>query len=357
MFFRGSRKTTGRADDAPDTMFPHLPRGAADMLREEAFRELHRLGFTTSWRPDGYIAATRNDTTELVGLDNVSLQLTQALQSGEELTREDIAERITHLLDAMSRRIDPDTLSEADFLRQLKVRLVAKDMLASVADGTGDHFTLTTRPWTDDLVTSLVIDTPTSVMTLSDRTVERRGLTGTADLEDLWHAGYRNLWQELVDAPVDVNEIHGDDPGSNFWVVESGSFFLASAVLFLDDLLPRWLPDLDAGDGLMVALPHRHLMLLRAVTSGADLLTGINTVTSVSVAQFSENPGPVSPKLHLLREGAEVLPFTDVTENEDGQRVIQVYPDSYLMDRINDGKDPGDEPGDPYYPPDDPGAP
>ena len=176
-------------------------------------------------------------------------------------------------------------------------------------------------------------------MTLPDKTLETRGLTSAADLEDLWHAGYRNLWQELTEAEVDVNEIHGDDPGANFWVIESGSFFLASAMLFLDELLPDWAPDLDTEAGIMVAAPHRHLLLVRAVTSGQDLLTGINTVTSVAVAQFTENPGPVSPKLHLMREGAEVLPFTDITDNDDGQRVIQVYPDAYLMDRINEGRD------------------
>lgn len=343
MFFRSARKSNGKVqrppDNTPDTMFPHLSRHLADTLRDEAVRELHRLGYRTSWRPDGYIAATRDDTTELVGLDNISLQIAQ---EDAEPDRAEIAGRVHGLLDALTHRIDPDTLSEAEFLRQLKVRLVARDMLNAVNNDNGQQFTLTTRPWTEELVTSLVIDTPTTVMTVSDTTLRTRGLDNAADLEDLWHAGYRNLWQELVDAEVDVNEIHGDDPGANFYVVESGSFFLASSALFLDDLLPRWAPGLDTSDGLMLALPHRHLMLVRAVTEGTDLLTGINTVTSVAVAQFSENPGPVSPRLHLLREGAEVLPFTDITENEEGQRVIQVYPDDYLMDRINEGREPDD---------------
>jgi hypothetical protein len=325
MFFRGQRTPP---DDTPDTMFPHLSRITADMLRDEALRELHRLGFTTTWRPDGYISATRGEETELIGLDMLR----------DEALRE-LAAQVHNLLDAMSHRIDPAELSEADFLRQLKVRLVAGDMLTPVSERDSRQFSLSTRPWTDDLVVSLVIDTPTTVMTLPDKTLEARGLTSEADLEDLWHAGYRNLWQELTEAEIDVNEIHGDDPGANFWVIESGSFFLASAVLFLDELLPDWAPDLDTEAGIMVSAPHRHLLLVRAVTSGQDLLAGINTVTSVAVAQFTENPGPVSPKLHLMREGAEVLPFTDITDNDDGQRVIQVYPDAYLMDRINEGRD------------------
>ncbi|MGO3040530.1 MAG: hypothetical protein ACTIH6_13780, partial [Corynebacterium variabile] len=200
MFFRGQRTPP---DDTPDTMFPHLSRITADMLRDEALRELHRLGFTTTWRPDGYISATRGEDTELIGLDNLSLQTAQAVQAGEDLTREDIATQVHNLLDAMSHRIDPAELSEADFLRQLKVRLVAGDMLTPVAERDSEQFSLSTRPWTDDLVVSLVIDTPTTVMTLPDKTLEARGLTSQADLEDLWHAGYRNLWQELTEAEID----------------------------------------------------------------------------------------------------------------------------------------------------------
>ncbi|MCI1255315.1 MULTISPECIES: hypothetical protein [Corynebacterium] len=352
MFFRGLRHRREMQDSTPDTMFPHLPRRSADILRDEALRELHRLGYRTSWRPDGYISATRGDTTELVGLDNLSLQVAQETELGEEPGRREIAERVRRMLDAVSHRIDPETLTEAEFLRMLKVRVVNREMLSSVTAENGQQFSRTTRAWTDELVTSLVIDTPTTVMTVADRTLAARHLDTDADLGDLWHAGHRNLWQELVDAEVDVNEIHGDDPGANFWVVESSSFFLASAVLFLEDLLPRWIPDLDTSDGVMVAVPHRHLLLLRAVTTGNDLLTGINTVSSVAVVQFTESPGPVTPKLHLFRDGAEVLPFTDITDNGDGQRVIQVYPDDYLMDRINEGRPPGGSagPGLPGFP-------
>lgn len=354
MFFRGRRHQQETQDSTPDTMFPHLLRRDADILREEAVHALHDLGYRTSWRPDGYLSATRDGQTEYIGLDNLSLQVAQAVQAGEEPDREAIAAQVRGLLDAMTHRVDPATLSAADFLRMLKVRLVAKEMLTSVGGGHANRFDLSSRPWPTgegDLVTSLVIDTPTTVMTVPDGTLTDRGLDTDADLADLWHAGYRNLWQELVDADVDVNEIHGDDPGAHFWVVESGSFFLASAVLFLEDLLPRWVPSLDTAEGVMVAVPHRHLLLLRAVTAGQDLLTGINTVSSVAAAQFTENPGPVTPRLYLVRDGAETMAFTDITET-DGQRVIQVYPDNYLMDRINEGRPPEDREG-----PDGPGMP
>lgn len=244
--------------------------------------------------------------------------------------------------------IDADTIPEADFLRQLKVRLCSQEKLESITTKSGEHvtspaeFNLTTRPWTDSIAISLVLDTPTSVITLPDETLHVRGIDTPTDLEDLWRIGYRNLWQELVDATISVNEIRGEDPGASFFAVESDSFFLASAALFLEDFLPHWAPELSTSEGVLLALPNRHLLLLRAVTGGTDLLEGINSITSATVTQYVDTLGPISPQLHLVREGTDVLPFTNIGHNDAGERVVEVHPDDFLMDRLNEGREPND---------------
>jgi hypothetical protein len=337
---QGSRQGGGQGE-APDAMYPHLSRDRADALREEVMRTLHERGFDTSWRPDGYIAASHpgEPAARIIGLDNLALQIARS-----DPDDRDLAAHVHEFITAMLDRTDPDQLSQPDFLRLLKVRLVNRDAL-SLGDET--DYTMTTRPFTDDLVVSLVSDTPTTIVTLPDRSLDDRGVGDAEghptahDLDDLWRVGYRNLWQELVDADVTVEHIRGAEAGAQFRAVESPSFFLSSAPLFLDELLDRWIPDLDTSRGVMVAVPHRHLMLVREVTTGHDLLNGINIMTSAAVTQFTENPGPVSATLHLFREGAEVLPFTEITTNDDGQRVIQVYPDDYLMECIN-GDDDGE---------------
>lgn len=334
MIHRGSRHSSGQGD-VPDTMYPHLSRDRADTLREEVMRSLHEHGFDTTWRSDGYISATHpgEHADRVIGLDNLSLQIAQT-----DADDRGIVDQVNDFITKMLRRTEPDQLSEADFLRMLKVRLVNRDALSL---GDEADYTTTTRRFTDDLLLSLVSDTPDTIVTLPDSSLDNRGV-GDADgritdrdIEELWHVGYRNLWQELVDADVDVSPVQGAEPGARFWVLESPSFFLSSAPLFLDELLAGWIPTLDTSRGVIVAVPHRHLMLVREVSTGRDLLDGINIMTSVAVTQFSENPGPVSPTLHLFRDGADVLPFTEITTNEDGQRVIQVYPDDYLMECIN----------------------
>ncbi|WP_312979268.1 hypothetical protein [Corynebacterium sp.] len=351
MFSRDGRKrpTPRRVVDpeAPDAMFPHLPRQRADLLREETMRYLHAEGFDTAWRPDGYIVATpareqegeEDGTAEqdapppqsrrLIGLDNLSPQIAAAPHAPVS----EIIELIRYFLATVLTEIDVDALPDADFLRHLHVRLAARSALDAASGAVDDA----SRDFTGDLHVSLVLDTPDAIMTLNDEALAAHGTATREQLADLYRVGYRNTWQELHDAAVDINEVHGDvhggSPGAYFHVVESDSFFLASAPLFLDELLPRWLPDMDVSAGVMVAVPHRHLMLVREVTTGQDLLDGINTMTSVALAQLATNPGPLTARLHLAHDG-DVRVFTDISTGDDGQQILQVEPDDYLLSRL-----------------------
>lgn len=347
MFSRDGRKrpTPRRVVDpeAPDAMFPHLPRQRADLLREETMRYLHAEGFDTTWRPDGYIVATPARGQEgqdeqdapppqsrhLIGLDNLSLQIAAAPHAPAS----EITELIRYFLATVLTDIDVEALTDADFLRQLHVRLAARGTLDAASGAVDDA----TRDFTGDLHVSLVLDTPDAIMTLNDEALAAHGTATREQLADLYRVGYRNTWQELHDASVDVNEVRGDvqgdAPGAHFHVVESDSFFLASAPLFLDELLPRWLPDMDTSAGVMITVPHRHLMLVREVTAGQDLLDGINTMTSVALAQLTANPGPLTARLHLSHEG-DIRVFTDITTGDDGQRILQIDPDDYLLSRL-----------------------
>ncbi|HIW92448.1 MAG TPA: hypothetical protein H9870_12420 [Candidatus Corynebacterium avicola] len=364
MFFRGRRRRRAtqqipqddlqpRPDhdtDAPDEMFPHLTAEQGNLLREEAMRTLHDEGFDTVWRPDGYIAATPenrpNTPPRLVGLDNLSLRIAQEPRDTPDA---DIAKFVrtfvrTVVTDA---NVDIDALSDADFLRNLKVRLMPTDLLQSTpenAGGAGDgnpNFKDGAREVAGDVSSALVLDTDSAIHTLSDSRLAAHGGDTADGLADLHRVGHRNTWQELVDTPVNVTPVSGDDPGARFWAVESESYFLATAPLFLDGFLTRYIPGLDTSEGVLLAVPHRHLMLVREVSTGTDLLEGINAMTSAAVHQYTENPGAVSPRLYLDHDG-DLLSFTDVTSKEDGQQVLQVYPNEHLMRRLNEGDGIGD---------------
>lgn len=359
MFFRNGRKSraTRRDSDptAPDGMFPHLPRHRADFLRQQTLRLLDDEGYDTTLRPDAVIEAryvappehpsdSPEPATLFISLETLSLQFADAgahanLSELLELIRRHIRTVTTGTGDAPRHALAD--LPDADFLRQLRIRLTTGETLSAMS-GTVDD---ASREFTGDLHVSLVLDTPDTVMVLDDDALAAHGSATTEELSDLYRVGYRNTWQELVDCHVTATpvqeimrgtaqgEILEADTAARFWTVESDSFFLSSATLFLDDLLPRWLPDLDLTHGVLVAAPHRHLLLVREVSTGQDLLNGIKAMSTEALTQHRSNPGPLSARLHLWHEG-ETTAFTDISTNAEGQQVVAIHPDAYLASRI-----------------------
>ncbi|MGP9724395.1 hypothetical protein ACT3SZ_10310 [Corynebacterium sp. AOP40-9SA-29] len=363
MFRRDHRRHAPRnsgahtAPTAPDRMFPHLPRHRADFLRDQTIRLLHEEGFTTTWLPDGRIRA-RGTTTLTVDLHTLSLQLADAgahanLSELLELIRRHVRD-VTEQDDAgvegavgavgtvgASGASSASTLTDAEFLRRLRVRLAPRDILDALDGPVVDA----SRDFAGDLCTSLVLDGPDAVTVLDDDALAAHGSETSEELGDLYRVGYRNTWQDLTECHVSTTPIqefvrgavkgtiHQAETAARFWSVESDSFFLASAPLFLDELLPHWLPGLDMTHGVLVAVPHRHLLLVREVSTGQDLLDGIKVMSTEALTQHRSNPGPLSARLHLWHEG-ETTAFTEVSTNAEGQQVVTIQPDAYLASRI-----------------------
>ncbi|MEY8565688.1 hypothetical protein AALF15_03830 [Corynebacteriaceae bacterium 7-707] len=353
MFSRAGRKrpTPRRVVDpeTPDTMFPHLPRWRADLLREETMRHLHAEGFDTSWRPDGRIRATpagqdgpgQQDGTgapgtrpyRLIRLDALSHRVAAApyALSGE------ITDLVHDFLTTVLTEVDAADLTGAEFLRRLRVRLVPPGTL-DATPGTVDD---ASREFTGDLHVALSLNHTDhtggtggtgGATTLDDRALAAHGTATADELADLYRVGYRNTWQDLHDAAVEVDTVD-EVPGAPLHVIGSDCAYLASAPLFIDDLLPRWLPGVDVSCGVIVAVPHPRMMLVREVTTGQDLLDGINTMTAVALTQLTADPDPLTARLHLAHDG-EFRVFTDVTTDGDGQQILQVDPDNYLLSRL-----------------------
>ncbi|MEJ6549896.1 hypothetical protein PQI66_10105 [Corynebacterium sp. USCH3] len=343
MFFRDGRQrgTTRRnavsngptAPTAPDTMFPHLPRHRADFLREQTVRLLNEEGFATSWRPDGVIEARSVTGVLPVSLDTLSLQLADA---GSHANLSELLELIRRHIHAVTTGGPTDRpgvadLSDADFLRHLRVRLAPAATLDAMTGLVADA----SRSFLGDLHVCLVLDTPDRVIALDDDALAAHGSATAEELSDLYRVGYRNTWQELADCRVRVTPVQHLPARSRFWTVESDSFFLTSAALFLDELLPRWIPGLDTVHGVIVAVPHRHLILVREVTAGQDLLDGIKAMSTEALAENAGKPGALSARLHLRHEGVTTV-FTDVATNGEGQQVVSIQPDAYLTARLED---------------------
>ncbi|WP_291479098.1 hypothetical protein [Corynebacterium sp.] len=372
MFFRNGRKSRATRRDAdptaPDGMFPHLPRHRADFLRQQTLRLLDDEGYDTTLRPDAvvearYVAppahpsASPDPATLFIALEPLSLQLADAgaHASGSELLEliRRHLRRHTTTAPASSSRPGPAELSDADFLRHLRIRLTTDATLAAMSGSFDDA----SRALAGDLHVSLVLDTPDSVVVLDDSALAAHGTATAGELADLYRVGYRNTWQELSESDVrstPVREfdpgtgqghgmgsgrgtgrgaVHAADPAARYWTMESDSFFHTSALEFLDELLPYWVPGLDTGDGVIVAVPHRHLMLVREVSTGQDLLEGVKAMSAAALDRHGSRPGPLSPRLFLRHDGATTA-FTEVTTNAEGRQVVTIRPDAYLASRL-----------------------
>ncbi|HIW95889.1 MAG TPA: hypothetical protein H9867_05315 [Candidatus Corynebacterium gallistercoris] len=271
---------------------------------------------------------------------------------------------------------------EADFYRGMRVRLLPIPHLETESwamealglTGAGDVqldsekiealFTPDSpiQPFSEDTVVHLSFDTENAVQALSPELLDDRG-----PVEDLYRMGYRNLWQELVDSDLKVveftpdaeqsfrsthvgalpPELRNNEAGESCWMIESSSFYGGSIPLFLEEFMDRYLPQVDRSNGVIFAMPHRHLTLVKNVTNGAELMNSIGLMVSLTAEEFSHQPGGLSPRLHLWHEG-QVQTFTDIVWGTDERQAeIQVKPSPYLMAKISEGLDGPDGPEDP----------
>ena len=146
----------------------------------------------------------------------------------------------------------------------------------------------------DVLVSIPVLDTPTQVATMAEDRYDAVG--GLARWRDHGRAATRHL----VDTePLEHAEV-GPDGGIH--LVMGDSFFTASLALHLPELMVRFgVP--DPGRGVVVAVPFRHQVAFHPVR-GPESVQAIQQLFGLALRNFAEEPGGVTPHLHLVRDGA-----------------------------------------------------
>ncbi len=185
----------------------------------------------------------------------------------------------------------------------------------------------TLYPYTDDTAVTLVLDTERSIQTMPLERLKR-----IDDLNTLIRAARNNLREELFGAQVRAHVHLGSEErsGARFRSFESDNYYLASAPIFLEEMLEVWAPDMDRSLGVLFAMPTRHILLVREITRGEDLLEGLGRIAPVAAHISNEGPHSVSPLLHMFHNG-EVTTLTAFDEEERG---IKITPTPYLMELI-----------------------
>lgn len=328
MFF-GKKKTeaTPAAPATPpapamDEAYPHLSAERANAMRRQVSEAIrHEGGEPDFLNPQQVEVRVDGELTGTYGLDNLSRQLSH-IESEEEA-----AEEIITFVRGVMRHSDMEDLGSADFYRQLKLRLAPSYQLEQLS---AENPPAGLSEFVPGIISYLVNDAPTAVETFSEEIAAEHDT-----IDELIRFGRENLWKELLGARDNVAEIPLETaPAAPLHVVESDSFFISSAPIFGAEILKQWFPTLDQRRGVLLAFPHRHVLLAREVTTGTDLMQAITGMAGIAAGQFETQPGHLSPAVHLLYDG-ELTPFTFLQEGEDGETSIGIAPSEYLMDLIN----------------------
>lgn len=151
----------------------------------------------------------------------------------------------------------------------------------------------------------LALDLPESVQTLPGD-----ALAALGDLAELRLRAMNNLRA----LPVEDHDVVTHEDGGTFHLLAGDSFFTASRVLVLDDVVRRVTGKPLGPDGALVAFPFRHLLAFHPIT-GMDVVPALNALAGFAAARHEEAPGPVSPYVYWWH----------------GRRLVQ------LSERVDDG--------------------
>jgi hypothetical protein len=163
---------------------------------------------------------------------------------------------------------------------QLKVRLFNLEM--------NPGWPLVTAPVCDEFITTLVLDQPTTIATITTDQVDGWGIP----VPELFDIAMVNVWE--FDA-VEVTEF-APEHGFKMKVIESPSFFTTSHILLLDRHL-----DFDPEKGLIVVIPNRHIVVFVAVETGIE--RDLELMTRMAKELYVKGPGSITPSLLWLRKG------------------------------------------------------
>lgn len=244
-----------------------------------------------------------DESARLLGLGNLA-QLCRRLP--REDWEEAISEHIAHLMRLPDE--DGELLERlgADFEEArgyLKLRLFA--------DGLPNEEQLVLRRPMEGVVSVLVYDFPHVIAT-----VPREHVTNWCKFDD-------ELWEIALEA------VRGDAPereeveieeGVSATILAGASFFSATHALLLDEHMGK-----GPGRGSLVAIPHRHVVLIHEIRD-ATVILALDRMARLAAAMHSEGPGSISPTVYWYDRGR----FLSLPAKVGKEKVEVRYPKEFM---------------------------
>ncbi|MQY15533.1 hypothetical protein SRB5_57150 [Streptomyces sp. RB5] len=281
----------------------------------EAFAE-HGLEVTL------YAQHAADNTGRQFGLGNLAATCHHD-DRGRRLWPQLIRRHISVLLRTLDGPSALDTMPAEQLLRRVYPRIVDSDLLDR------GHFGYA-RPLTPGLCEVLALDLPDSVMLLNDESLEPLGGV---------HALRAQAVRNLRSLPVEGHEAVEQDDGQRFHVVMGDSFFTASRVLVLDELVQQVTGRPLGPDGALVAMPFRHQLVFHPIED-ISVIASLGGIARYAAAGHEDAVGPVSPHLFWWRAGELV----QLSELDEGTLTVTVGADFQdVLERLAEQAEGGRE--------------
>jgi hypothetical protein len=159
----------------------------------------------------------------------------------------------------------------------------------------------------------LCVDLPTAVSNLQPEQMAATGKT----MQELW---------ELAISQIDDGEpMREDDFGNGVTAFAGESLFVASRVLDLE----RFAGEIPPA-GALVAIPHRHLLLVHRIET-TRTLSALNTMVAAADHFYRQGPGSIVPHVFWWRHDRALLRIP--TGIRDGRHYLA--PQDELVDVLN----------------------
>lgn len=226
-----------------------------------------------------------------------------------------------------------DTMRDPEIYAGLRLKLTATAGLSDAEREIVDSATVS--QFARDIAVTLVLDTEHTIQTVAlDRAED------FDDIPSLQRAAGTNLRSELQHAEVEVTHYPGtgNAPGAHFWSFESDSFYLGSAAIYLEEFLRQRAPGLDQSNGVIFAVPNRHLLLAREVSTGTDLLEGLQRLAMLAARFALDRAHPISPSLYLSYAGG----LDTISTIDQQARELKIMPNAHLTYQLGLGEGSGD---------------
>lgn len=265
-------------DAEPDEALPFLTVDEAAEVRRLAVEAFGGAGVEVVARPDHLEGADGRQ----YGLWNVAAACRSV--GPRRRWRRVVRDHVATLVDLppSPAELPVDEVLAAAVLRVYSVEHLPPAMLDVLTYG---------RHLAEDLVELVVHDSPTATALLLDEDVERCGA------EVLRAAALENLLAEPF-----AHEVLTAVGGARLDVLEGESVFVASKVLVLPSVLDRVRGSRDVPDGVLVAVPDRHHLLLHPVTS-ADVVPALQAMAGLTADAYASAAGGLSPSVYWWKAG------------------------------------------------------